>query len=224
MKRAEKAERILGILDELYPEIPVPLDHSDPFTLLIAVLLSAQTTDVKVNEVTPALFAEGPDPESMAQLGADRILHHIRQVGLAPTKSKNVAKLARQLCDEHGGEVPADFDELENLPGVGHKTASVVMSQAFGVPAFPVDTHIHRLAARWGLSDGSKVEKTEADLKGLFPRDRWNDAHLQIIWFGREYCPARYHDFGDCPICSWAATKKRAAEEAARDKKKRSKV
>ena len=214
MKRAEKAERILAILDELYPTLPVPLDHADPFTLLVAVLLSAQTTDVKVNEVTPALFADGPEPASMAALPVEHILAHIKTVGLAPTKARNVKKLAQLLVDEHDGQVPADFDDLEALPGVGHKTASVVMAQAFGVPAFPVDTHIHRLAARWGLSDGSNVEKTERDLKRVFPRERWNDVHLAIIWFGREHCPARYHDLGSCPVCSWTASKRRMQEEA----------
>jgi len=213
MKRAEKADRIQQILDELYPEIPVPLDHSDAFTLLVAVLLSAQTTDVRVNMVTPSLFAAAPDPASMARLGADSILEHIRTVGLAPTKARNLAQLGADLVEHHGGEVPRSFEELEALPGVGHKTASVVMSQAFGVPAFPVDTHIHRLAARWGLSNGSNVERTERDLKAVFERERWNDAHLQIIWFGREHCPARGHDLSTCPICSWAATKKRIAEE-----------
>ncbi len=213
MTRADKAIRILEILDELYPTLPVPLDHTDPFTLLVAVLLSAQTTDVKVNEVTPALFADGPDPQVMAALPVERILGHIKTVGLAPTKARNIQKLSQMLLDEHDGEVPGSFEHLEALPGVGHKTASVVMAQSFGVPAFPVDTHIHRLAARWGLSDGSKVEKTERDLKRVFPEERWNDVHLAIIWFGREYCPARFHDLEECPICSWAATKRRKQEE-----------
>jgi endonuclease III len=216
MKRAEKAERIVGILDELYPELPIPLDHGDPFTLLVAVLLSAQTTDVKVNQVTPALFAEGPDPAAMARLPAARILSHIRTVGLAPTKAKNVKRLSELLIERHGDRVPADFEALEALPGVGHKTASVVMAQAFGVPAFPVDTHIHRLAARWGLSDGTNVAKTERDLKSVFARDRWNDLHLAIIWFGRQYCPALRHDLESCPICAWASSKKRRREEAQR--------
>ncbi|MDA1267345.1 MAG: endonuclease III [Planctomycetota bacterium] len=224
MKRSEKAARIQEILDELYPTIPVPLDHADPFTLLIAVLLSAQTTDVKVNEVTPALFKAGPTPARMARLAEEQILGCIRTVGLAPTKARNVRKLAQILVEDFDSQVPADFELLESLPGVGHKTASVVMAQAFGVPAFPVDTHIQRLAARWGLSDGSKVEKTEADLKAVFARERWNDAHLQIIWFGREHCPARFHDLAACPICSWAASKKRMQEEAARDGRKRTKA
>ncbi len=212
MKRAEKTRRIVEILDRLYPETPIPLDHRDPFTLLIAVLLSAQTTDKKVNEVTPELFARGPTPEKMANLSAEEIREIIRQLGLAPQKAKNVHALSRMLV-EAGGRVPETFEELEALPGVGHKTASVVMSQAFGHPAFPVDTHIHRLAARWGLSGGSSVVRTERDLKRAFPEELWNCLHLQIIYFGREHCPARYHDLDACPICSWAATKKRKAEE-----------
>jgi endonuclease-3 len=214
VKRREKADRIGEILDALYPEPPIPLDHVDPFTLLVSVMLSAQTTDKKVNEVTPALFAEASDPESMAAMPVDRILELIRTVGLAPTKAKNLKKLAQQLLDQHGGEVPADIDALEELPGVGHKTASVVMCQAFRQPAFPVDTHIHRLAARWGLSDGKNVTKTEADLKKVFPEDTWIRRHLQIIYFGREHCPARGHDLTKCRICGWAASKKRIAEES----------
>jgi endonuclease-3 len=214
VNRQDKADRIGKILDELYPEPPIPLDHQDPYTLLVSVMLSAQTTDKKVNEVTPALFAEAPDPKSMAALPVERILGHIRTVGLAPTKAKNLKRMAEQLLDRHGGEVPADIDALEELPGVGHKTASVVMCQAFGQPAFPVDTHIHRLAARWGLSDGKNVVKTEADLKKLFPEDTWIRRHLQIIYFGREHCPARGHDLSQCPICGWAASKKRIAQES----------
>ena len=216
MTRREKADRIGEILDRLYPQPPIPLDHQDPFTLLVSVLLSAQTTDKKVNEVTPALFSEAPDPESMAALPVDRILAHIRTVGLAPTKAKNLQAMARLLVERHGGRVPDDVDALEALPGVGHKTASVVVCQAFGRPAFPVDTHIHRLAARWGLSDGKNVVKTETDLKKLFPEDTWIRRHLQIIYFGREHCPARGHDLQQCPICGWAATKKRIAEESRR--------
>ena len=216
MKRAEKADRIARLLAELYPETPIPLDHTSPFTLLVAVLLSAQTTDKKVNEVTPELFRLGPTPEAMAQRSVEEILAVIRVLGLAPTKAKNVRRMAAVLVEEHGGEVPASFEALEALPGVGHKTASVVMAQAFGVPAFPVDTHIHRLAARWGLSDGSTVEKTERDLKRIFPQDQWNPLHLRIIFFGREHCPARRHDLSQCPICSFAATKKRMLEEARR--------
>jgi endonuclease-3 len=206
MRRAEKAERIGQILDDLYPDPPVPLDHTDPYTLLVAVALSAQTTDKKVNAVTPALFAKASTPAQMAALDPDQILGYIREVGLAPTKAKNLWLAANQIVDA-GGEVIADWAFLESLAGVGHKTASVVMAQAFGVPAFPVDTHIHRLAARWGLSDGSKVDKTERDLKAVFPKETWNARHLQIIYFGREYCPALRHDFAACPICSWAASK-----------------
>ena len=216
MKRSEKASVIASMLEELYPEIPVPLDHSNPFELLVAVLMSAQTTDLKVNEVTPALFAKANHPAKMAELPVETILSDIRQVGLAPTKARNIKRLSELLMERHEGEVPASFAELEALPGVGHKTAGVVMAQAFDVPAFPIDTHIHRLAARWGLSNGTTVEKTEKDLKAVFPKQKWNDLHLQIIFFGREYCPARYHDLTTCPICSWAATKKRIREEMKR--------
>ncbi len=216
MKRAEKAERIQHILDDLYPRTEIPLEHHDPFTLLVAVILSAQTTDKKVNQVTPQLFARAPDPAAMADLEVDEIRDLIRELGLAPQKAKALKKTGAMLA-ARGGEVPQTFEELEELPGVGHKTASVVMSQAFGHPAFPVDTHIHRLAARWGLSSGRSVEQTERDLKKIFPRDHWNKLHLQIIYFGREHCPARYHDLDECPICSWAATKKRKAEEHRRD-------
>lgn len=202
MKRAEKAKRAGEILDRLYPKPPIPLAHRDPFTLLIAVLLSAQTTDAQVNKVTPALFALADTPETMAQLSEEQILGAIRSCGLAPSKAKNIRKLAQKLVDEYGGQVPRDVEELEKLPGVGHKTASVVMSQAFGEPAFPVDTHIHRLAKRWGLSRGKNVEQTERDLKKVFPREEWSRRHLQIIYFGREYCPARSHDASQCPICS----------------------
>jgi endonuclease-3 len=205
VKRAERAKKIGEILDRLYPAPPIPLEHRDPFTLLVAVLLSAQTTDAQVNRVTPALFERASTPEAMAKLSADEILACIRACGLAPTKAKNVKKLAETLVAEHEGRVPADMEALEQLPGVGHKTASVVMSQAFGVPAFPVDTHIHRLAARWKLSKGKNVEQTERDLKKVFPRDEWSRRHLQIIYFGREYCPARGHGVEECPICSWAA-------------------
>lgn len=216
MKRSEKASVIASMLEELYPEIPVPLDHSNPFELLVAVLMSAQTTDLKVNEVTPALFAKASHPAQMAELPVETILSDIRQVGLAPTKARNIKRLSELLMERHNGEVPSSFQELEALPGVGHKTAGVVMAQAFDVPAFPIDTHIHRLAARWGLSNGTTVEKTEKDLKAVFPKEKWNDLHLQIIFFGREYCPARYHDLTTCPICSWAATKKRIREEMKR--------
>ena len=215
MTRAERAARVVEILDRLFPETPIPLDHTDPFTLLVAVALSAQTTDKKVNEVTPALFARAGTPEAMAQTPVEELQALIRTVGLAPTKSRNLQAMSRQLVSQHGGEVPADLDLLEELPGVGHKTAQVVMAQAFGVPSFPVDTHIHRLAARWGLSDGRNVVQTERDLKRTFDRLLWNRLHLQIIYFGREYCPARGHDLSCCPICSWAATKKRIRQEAA---------
>ncbi|QNI84720.1 endonuclease III [Synechococcus sp. PROS-7-1] len=201
MKKRERAAVVLERLNARYPEPPIPLDHSDPFTLLIAVLLSAQCTDKKVNEVTPALFAAGPTPEAMAALDEKEILSHIRQLGLAKTKSRNVHKLAHILVNVHAGQVPASFEELEALPGVGHKTASVVMAQAFGVPAFPVDTHIHRLAQRWGLSSGESVATTEKDLKSLFPRDSWNKLHLQIIFYGRDHCTARGCDGTVCPLC-----------------------
>jgi endonuclease-3 len=207
VKKVEKAKKIGAILDELYPAPPIPLAHHDPFTLLIAVLLSAQTTDAQVNKVTPALFARASTPEDMAQLSVDEILSCIRACGLAPTKAKNVKKLAETLVAAHGGQVPRDMEALEQLPGVGHKTASVVMSQAFGEPAFAVDTHIHRLAHRWRLSNGKSVEQTERDLKKVFPRDEWSRRHLQIIYFGREHCPARGHEPGACPICSWASRK-----------------
>ena len=219
MKKAEKAERIQRILDELYPEVPIPLDHADPFTLLVAVLLSAQTTDARVNMVTPALFEQARTPDAMARLPVADILGFIRTCGLAPTKAKNLEALAKILVAEHGGRVPDTFAELEALPGVGHKTASVVMSQAFGHPAFPVDTHIHRLAARWGISTGTTVAKTERDLKAVVPKAAWNKLHLQIIYFGREHCPALRHDLATCPICSWASSAKRKQLEAARGNK-----
>ena len=223
MKRKEKAERIQGMLEELYPETPVPLDHETPFQLLIAVLMSAQTTDLKVNQVTPELFKHGPTPQKMARLEVSQIQSMIREVGLAPTKAKNIRRLSELLLERHQGEIPNTFEELEALPGVGHKTAGVVLAQAFEIPAFPVDTHIHRLAARWGLSNGKNVDQTEKDLKAVFPKNAWNALHLQIIFFGREYCPARYHDLSQCPICSWAATKKRIKDEARMNKPKRSK-
>ena len=212
MKRREKGKKIGEILDDLYPETPIPLDHNDPYTLLVAVMLSAQTTDKKVNEVTPALFSVAPNPYAMASLEVEEIKEIIREIGLAPTKAKNLKKMAEQII-ANGGEVTPDWDFLESLAGVGHKTASVVMAQAFGIPAFPIDTHIHRLAARWGLSNGKSVEKTEKDLKAVFPKETWNARHLQIIFFGREHCPARFHDLESCIICSWAATKKRKQEE-----------
>ncbi len=220
MTRAEKARRIAEILDDLYPETPIPLDHASPFTLLIAVLLSAQTTDKKVNQVTPALFARASTPEQMAKLSEEEIHRLIREIGLAKQKAKNIKRLSEILA-AGGGAVPRSFAALEALPGVGHKTASVVMVQAFGLAAFPVDTHIHRLAERWGLSDGSSVERTERDLKALFPEASWAKLHLQIIYFGRERCPALYHDLDSCPICSWAASRKQKDAEEARSRELR---
>ena len=214
MKRADKALKIGVLLDELYPTTPVPLTHSSAYTLLVAVMLSAQTTDKKVNEVTPTLFANASTPEEMATLEVDTIRALIREIGLAPTKAKNLRRMAEQLVE--GGGMRPDWDYLESLAGVGHKTASVVMAQWYGVPAFPVDTHIHRLAARWGLSQAKNVVQTERDLKLLWPEETWIKRHLQIIFFGREYCPARNHDLAKCPICGWAATKKRILEEAKR--------
>jgi len=216
MKRAEKAERIRKQLDRAYPDPPIPLDHRDPFTLLVAVLLSAQCTDVRVNQVTPKLFALASTPEGMAKQSAEKIRAIIRPCGLSPQKSRAIAELSRILVDQHAGCVPSRFEDLEALPGVGHKTASVVMTQAFGYPAFPVDTHVHRLAARWGLSNGTTVQRTERDLKRLFPEASWGKLHLQMIFYGRESCPARGHDLAACSICSWAATRKRIREEAAR--------
>ena len=201
MKKTERAALVAERLEELYPQTPIPLDHRDPFTLLVAVLLSAQCTDKMVNTVTPALWRLADNPADMSRCEEADILEIIRRLGLAPRKAKAIKGLSRILCEEHGGEVPADFEKLEALPGVGHKTASVVMSQAFGVPAFPVDTHIHRLAQRWGLSSGKSVVQTESDLKKLFPQDRWNKLHLQIIFYGREYCTARACDGRVCPMC-----------------------
>ena len=216
MKRGEKARRVQSILDELYPDVDVPLDHRDPYTLLIAVVLSAQCTDVRVNQVAPRLFARASTPEKMAKLGAEEICEIIRPCGLAPQKSRAIAGLSRVLVEKHGGAVPDTFEELEALPGVGHKSASVVMVQAFGRPAFPVDTHIHRLARRWGLSRGKNVAHTERDLKKLYPPESWGRLHLQIIYFGREHCPARGHDLRQCPICSWAASQAQIAREQKR--------
>ncbi len=202
MNRQERADYVARELAQLYPETPIPLDHTDAFTLLVAVVLSAQCTDKKVNEITPALFAEGGDPARMAALGVSRVHHLIRQLGLAPQKSKALVGLSKLILDRHAGEVPRTFDELEALPGVGHKTASVVMAQAFGVPAFPVDTHIHRLAKRWRLSQGRSVEQVERDLKRLFPEPTWNRLHLRIIFYGREHCTARGCDGKTCGICA----------------------
>lgn len=202
LSKQAKANAIAEILENLYPETPIPLDHSDPYTLLVAVLLSAQCTDERVNKVTPHLFALADTPDVMAEVPVEDIKQIIRPCGLSPRKSKAISELSNILLDKHEGQVPQDFAALEALPGVGHKTASVVMSQAFGVPAFPVDTHIHRLAYRWTLSTGKNVEKTERDLKRLFPEEKWNKLHLQIIFFGREHCPARGHNPTTCPICS----------------------
>jgi endonuclease-3 len=199
--KPERVEYILKRLQELYPQTPIPLDHRDPFTLLVAVLLSAQCTDERVNQVTPALFELADNPRDMAALDVDQIRTVIRPCGLSPQKSKAIKRLSEILLQHHDGKVPADMEALELLPGVGHKTASVVMSQAFGVPAFPVDTHIHRLAQRWGLTSGKSVVQTERDLKRLFPREAWNRLHLQIIYYGREYCTARGCDGRVCEIC-----------------------
>jgi len=202
LSKKEKAEAIRKILESLYPEVPIPLQHQDPYTLLVAVLLSAQCTDERVNKTTPHLFALADNPFEMAELEVEQIREIIRPCGLAPRKSQAIKDLSNILVDQYEGAVPGDMEALEKLPGVGHKTASVVMSQAFGEPAFPVDTHIHRLAWRWTLSTGKNVVKTEQDLKRVFPRESWNKLHLQIIYFGREYCPARGHNPYECPICS----------------------
>ena len=211
MTRLEKAIKIGKILDDLYPKTPIPLTHSSAYTLLVAVMLSAQTTDKKVNEVTPELFNHASTPEQMCCLDIKVIQNLIKEIGLAPTKAKNLKKMAFQLIE--GGGVQPDWDYLESLAGVGHKTASVVMSQWYGIPAFPVDTHIHRLASRWGLSKAKNVEMTERDLKKVWLKEKWNKRHLQIIFFGREYCPARNHDLSDCLICSWASSKSRILYE-----------
>lgn len=201
MTRLERANYVAKNLAKLYPETPIPLDHSDAFTLLVAVVLSAQCTDKKVNEVTPALFRLASTPQKMATLKVEQVYQVIRQLGLAPQKSKALVGLAKLIVEKHQGQVPRTFEELEELPGVGHKTASVVMAQAFGVPAFPVDTHIHRLAKRWKLSVGKSVEQVERDLKKVFPEKDWNKLHLRIIFYGREYCTARGCDGKTCPIC-----------------------
>ena len=211
MKRFDKAKKIGSILDELYPKTPVPLNHTSSYTLIVAVMLSAQTTDKKVNQVTPQLFKHADTPQAMANLELEKIQDIIKEIGLAPTKAKNLKKMANQLIDA-GGMRP-DWEFLESLAGVGHKTASVVMSQWYGLPAFPIDTHIHRLSARWGLSKAKNVEMTEQDLKKIWPEVEWNRRHLQIIFFGREHCPARGHDLKTCMICNWAASKKRIKQE-----------
>lgn len=202
MNKKQKAAFIKDKLEELFPEVPIPLDHKDAYTLLVAVLLSAQCTDERVNKVTPYLFGLADNPLEMSRVPVEKIKEIIRPCGLSPRKSQAISDLSKIIIEQHQGQVPATFKDLEALPGVGHKTASVVMSQAFGFPAFPVDTHIHRLAQRWGLTQGKNVEQTEADLKKLFKKELWNKLHLQIIYFGRKYCPARSHDMTTCPICS----------------------
>ena len=194
MTKSERVTFVINTLNELYPEIPIPLDHKDPYTLLIAVLLSAQCTDVRVNQITPLLFAKADNPYDMIKMSVEEIKEIIRPCGLSPMKSKGIHGLSEILIDKYNGEVPQSFEALEAFPAVGHKTASVVMAQAFGVPSFPVDTHIHRLMYRWGFSNGKNVVKTERDAKRLFPKEKWNDLHLQIIWYGRQYCQARGWD------------------------------
>ena len=224
MRRVDKAAKIDQLLDQLYPDLDEAfLEHTDEYTLLIAVLLSAQCTDARVNKTTPHLFAAADNPYDMIGLDVEEIRKIIRPCGLSPTKSKNIWHLSKQLIEQHSGQVPDNLASLEDLPGVGHKTASVVMAQAFGVPMFPVDTHIHRLAARWGLSKARNVTETERDLKKVFPKERWNRLHLQIIQFGRDHCPALYHDLSACPICSWTATKKRILEELNKNTRARKK-
>ena len=209
MTKKEKAKHIAKILDKLYPHADVPLDHTDPYTLLVAVLLSARCTDVQVNKVTPILFDKADTPQEMIRLDVEEIRSIIRPCGLSPAKSKAIWNLSQILLEKYNGKVPDTLEELEELPGVGHKTASVVIAQAFGKPAFPVDTHIHRLACRWGLSNGKNVVQTEKDLKAVFPEHTWDKVHLQIIYFGREYCPARGHNWTQCPICSKYGVKSR---------------
>ena len=208
MTKNEKVTFVINTLKELYPEIPVPLDHEDPYTLLIAVLLSAQCTDVRVNQITPLLFAKADNPYDMIKMSVEEIREIIRPCGLSPMKSKGIHGLSQMIIEHHNGEVPQSFEELEKFPAVGHKTAGVVMSQAFGVPAFPVDTHIHRLLYRWGFTNGKNVEQTEKDAKRLFPEEIWNDLHLQIIWYGREYSPARGWDLEKDSITKTIGRKK----------------
>jgi endonuclease-3 len=213
MTRNEKAKKILAILDELFPNPKIPLHHQSPYTLLVATVLSAQCTDIRVNQIAPKLFARASTPLEMTELDVDEIREIIKPCGLSPSKSIAISGLSKIIVKKHDGIVPETFETLESLPGVGHKTASVVLSQAFGKPAFPVDTHIHRLAKRWGLSNGKSVIQTERDLKKVIPKALWNKAHLQIIYFGRGYCKARGHDLQKCPICSFAASKKQIAME-----------
>lgn len=207
MKKSDKVLRIMEVLNTEFPNTPVPLNHTDAYTLLIAVLLSAQCTDERVNQITPLLFNKASTPQQMVTLSVDTIRSIIRPCGLSPAKSKAIHRLSEILLERYNGQVPQSFEDLEALPGVGHKTASVVMAQWFGVPAFPVDTHIHRLAYRWGLSNGKSVVQTEKDLKRLFPKNLWNTLHLQIIFFGRKYCKAKPHNPHVCPICSFAGRK-----------------
>jgi len=213
MSRQARANRILEILDRYVPAPAIPLEHEDPFQLLVAVILSAQCTDARVNMITPALFARAPDARAMAKLRSSQIQPIIRPCGLSAGKARAISAISRILVRDHGGQVPHDLALLETLPGVGHKTASVVVAQAFGEPAFPVDTHIHRLAGRWQLSRARTVEEVERDLKQLFPRERWSTLHLQFIYFGRQYCTAKGHIPSACPICSWAMSKARAQRE-----------
>ncbi len=210
MKKAERVQFILDTLEQYYPETPIPLNHTDPYTLLVSVLLSAQCTDERVNQITPHLFAKANNPADMLKLSVEEIQQIIRSCGLSPMKSKGIYGLSQMIMELHNGEVPASFEALEAMPAVGHKTASVVMSQAFGVTAFPVETHIHRLAYRWRLSAAKSVEETERDLKRLIPKDRWNKAHLQIIFMGREFCPARGHIIEKCPVCSVLGCREKA--------------
>lgn len=222
MTKQEKVQFVIDTLEKIYPEIPIPLDHKDPYTLLIAVLMSAQSTDVRVNQITPLLFEKADNPYDMVKLTVDEIREIIKPVGLSPMKSKGIHGLSQILIDKHNGKVPKTLEELEELPAVGHKTASVVISQAFGIPAFPVDTHIHRLMYRWNLSNGKNVVQTEKDAKRLFPKEKWNDLHLQIIWYGREYCPARGWNL-DNDIITKTIGRKSVINEHVKQKAKKSK-
>jgi endonuclease-3 len=222
MTKAQKVQFVMDTLDEIYPTIPIPLDHKDPYTLLIAVLMSAQSTDVRVNQITPLLFAKADNPYDMIKMTVDEIREIIKPVGLSPMKAKGIHGLSHILIDKHNGEVPQSFEALEELPAVGHKTASVVMSQAFGVPAFPVDTHIHRLMYRWGFTNGKNVVQTEKDAKRLFPEEKWNELHLQIIWYGREYSPARGWDLKKDIITATIGRKSVLEEYEAKENKKTS--
>lgn len=221
MKKTERVEFVINTLNDLYPRIPIPLDHKDPYTLLIAVLMSAQSTDIKVNQITPLLFARADNPYEMVKLSVEEIREIIKPVGLSPMKAKGIHGLSKIIIEKYNGEVPNSFEALEELPAVGHKTASVVMAQAFGVPAFPVDTHIHRLMYRWNLSTGKSVQQTEKDAKRLFPKEKWNDLHLQIIWYGREYSPARGWDLEKDIITKTIGRKKVIEEYYKKNKMKK---